>query len=170
MNALILGGQSPRHQVWVRQVAESLQPYFQVVTFLDYQHWQKEVSVDLEYEIGQASHLASELGEYVIIAKSLGTMLAVHGNALGLLHPSRCIFLGLPLKALDGLEDMPEGLRRLPPTVFVQNAQDPLGSFADVQAYVAAHGNGRVKCLETPGDTHNYVDFALIAKLASGTH
>lgn len=171
MDVLILGGQSPRHQAWVRQVAEALRPHFDQVQFLDYRHWQEDVPVDLEYEISQASYLAAELGEeYIIVAKSLGTMVTVHGNALGLLRPARCIFLGVPLKALDELADMPEGLKRLPPTVFVQNTHDPLGSFAEVKAYVVAHGNAQARCIETSGDTHDYIDFALIAEFASEKH
>lgn len=169
MNALILGGQSPRHYDWVRRVAEALKPHLNEVQFLDYRHWQNDAPVDLEYEISQASRLVTGMGnEYVIVAKSLGTMVATHGDALGLLHPSRCVFLGLPLKAFDELPDMPEGLKRLPPTVFVQNTRDPLGSFADVQTYVAAHSNAEARCLETPGDTHDYADFTLITELATG--
>ena len=171
MNALILGGQSPRHQVWVRQVAESLQPYFQVVTFLDYRHWQDDSEPDVAYEMEQASKLAATLGEYVIVAKSLGTVITTRAVEKQMLNPAQCVFLGFPLEVVNKTyQDIAAKLASLPATTVVQNTYDPTGSFELVEAYVKMHGNRRVNCLETPGDTHNYIDFALIAKLASGTH
>lgn len=166
MNALILGGESPRHYDWVRQVASALQPHFETVVYLDYRHWASGGSSDIEYEVGQAEQLARDLGDYIIVAKSMGTVVASLGTARGKLHPLRCIFMGTPLGLVDHVVGASEAARLLPPTVFIQNEHDPYGSAKDVQAFVASHGNEDATFTSVPGDTHNYVDFELITKLA----
>src|SRR5258706_12101649 len=97
MNALILGGESPRHYDWVRTVAEHLKPAFDKVVYLDYRHWSAGGGSDIEYETAEVAKLTDDLGEYVIVAKSIGTVIATLGIASGTLKPARCVFLGLPL-------------------------------------------------------------------------
>ena len=166
MNALILGGESPRHYEWVRTVAESLRPHFDKVVYLDYRHWTAGGSSDIDYEIGQAALLAQELGEYIIVAKSMGTVVASLGTARGELHPLRCIFMGTPLGLVERVAGAPEATQKLPPTVFIQNEHDPDSSAEQVQAFVAERGNKQASCVVVPGDTHDYIDFALIDRIA----
>ena len=169
MNALVLGGQSPRHQAWVRQVAEALQPHFSEVKYIDYRHWPEDNDIDAEYELAQASALAGTfIGEYVIIAKSIGSVITVRGVARHELDPKRCVFLGLPLKVIrNAYQDVGPSLSALPPTVIVQNTHDPVGAFEQVDAFTAEYGNKQMAVVETPGDTHDYVDVALIARFAA---
>lgn len=168
MNALILGGESPRHHAWVRVVAEALEPHYDKVAFLDYHHWQADgAEIDLEYELNAAAKLAGTLGDYIVVAKSIGTVIAILANARGRIAPHSCVFLGFPLRVVAGVRpEVAAGLKSLPRTVFVQNEQDPLGSAAAIQAYVEANPPARYKLQELPGDTHDYTDFKLIAQLA----
>jgi len=169
MNALILGGMSPRHKAWVRQVAEVLQPYFDEVRPLDYRHWDAaDTEMDLEYEISQADVLAKNFDEYVVVAKSIGTVLASFANARGLLAPQRCVFMGFPLKVAEAqFPEVANALPQLPPTVFLHNERDPLGSAAAVKQYVDAHAPKAYEFQVLPGDTHDYTDFDLIVQLAA---
>ncbi len=68
---------SQRHHEWVREVAAALRPEFEEVRLLDYKHWtEPETEMDLEYEVGQAAKLAEGLGGYIVVAKSIGTVVA----------------------------------------------------------------------------------------------
>ncbi len=169
MNALVLPGMSVRHKEWARQVAEVLRPKFGEVRFLDYKHWDAPgTQMDLEYELAQAAKLAEGLDEYVVVGKSVGTILATLGTARGLFRPQRCVFLGFPHNGLA--ETMPEvatALPHLPYTVFVHNEHDPVGDARTVQQYVQAHSPKAYDFQIIPGDkTHDYVDLAQIAQLA----
>lgn len=169
MNALVLGGMSSRHKVWVRHVTEALKPHFTEVVFLDYRHWDVEGGqIDIEYEIDQAAMLAKDLGDYVVVAKSIGTAIATLAAARGQLAPKRCLFMGFPLKVVQ--EDMPEvavALSKLPKTTFLHNAHDPLGIGEDVGTYLQINVAPRQYTLMIlPGDTHDYVDLDQIVRLS----
>lgn len=170
MNALILGGMSPRHKEWVREVAAELEPHFETVRFLDYKHWDTpDAEMDLEYEIAQAAKLAEELGEYVVVAKSIGMVVATLANARGTLKPQYCVFMGLPLKVVTAeIPEFGSALPKLPATHFLHNEHDPLGSADKVKAYIEAHEPKGYDLLVSPSDTHDYVDFKLITDLTLG--
>lgn len=169
MNVLILGGQSPRHKAWVRDVDAALKPYFDRLKFLDYRHWDDEsLEPDLEYEVNCAAELAKDLGEYVVVAKSIGTVITSLAIARARLAPQKCLFLGFPLTVVErSLPGVADGITDLPETIFVQNEDDPLGSSSAVKAYVEANPPLKYSFEALPGDTHDYVDFELIARLAT---
>lgn len=168
MNAVILGGMSPRHRVWVQQLAEALQPSFAEVRVLEYEHWDREnVEMDVEREITRASQLVEGLSDYVLVAKSIGTVVGTLAHARGLLYPRRCVFMGFPLKVVETeLPELAMPMLSLPPTIFLHNDHDPLGSAERVSEYIAAHAPRAYAFRTLPGSTHDYVDFGLIAQLA----
>ncbi len=166
MNVLVLGGESPRHKAWVRQVANTLQPHFGRVVFLDYRHWDTGEPIDIGHEVSEAAKLMENLEEYIIVAKSIGTVIALLGNARGVLHPKRCVFLGLPLGAMHRIAGVEQGMKLLPPVTVVQNDHDPLGSADEAASYIKEFGNGDISVRPARGETHDYVDFGLIEKLA----
>lgn len=172
MNALILGGMSPRHKEWVRQVAEALQPHFEEVRFLDYDHWNVAgAEMDVEHELARTAGLAKDYGEYVIVAKSIATVLTTLGIARGQLNPKRCVFLGFPYKAvleLPQLNELARALPVLPYTVFVHNEHDPLGEADTVKEFILKHRPETYEFkIVLDAATHNYTDFDQIAKLAA---
>jgi acetyl esterase/lipase len=162
---------SPRHKEWVRQVAEALNPHFEEVRFLDYDHWDVNgAEMDVEHELARAAELAKDYGEYMVVAKSIATVLTTLGNARGLLTPKHCVFLGFPLQVVHELPqelELASALKQLPPTTFVHNQNDPLGTAEAVQTFIAAHAPANYDFQTTPGATHDYVDFGLIARLAA---
>lgn len=171
MNALILGGMSPRHKEWVRQVAEVLQPHFEEVRFLDYDHWDVNGGeMDVEHELARAAELAKDFGEYVVVAKSIATVLTTLGNARGLLAPKRCVFLGFPLKVVHELpqvNELAKALPSLPFTTFVHNEHDPLGEADTVKEFILKHRPQTYEFKIVLDDaTHDYVDLDLITQLA----
>jgi predicted alpha/beta-hydrolase family hydrolase len=168
MNALILGGENPRHYEWVRRVAVELQPHFKHAEYLDYRHWSTGEPTDVAHELEAAERLAARLGDYVIVAKSIGTVIAILGISGEKLKPVRCVFMGLPLGAAERFIRDKSAFANVPPTMFVQNEHDPLGSGAEAAAYLKALPIKQYDLIVIPGDTHDYADFALIARLAAG--
>ncbi|MEO6761233.1 MAG: hypothetical protein ABI220_02535 [Candidatus Saccharimonadales bacterium] len=168
MNALVLGGQSIKHKQWVRDVAVALKPHFEAVVYLDYMHWQTgEADIDLEYEIFQAANLAKSLGNYVIVAKSIGVIVAILAIARGVITPQKCVFAGFPLNVVESsLPEVASALKSLPPVTFIQNGADPLGSAGSVQAYLDSYLASGYNLKIILGNTHDYPDFNLLVELA----
>jgi len=169
MNILLLGGNSPRHHGWVRELQAHLQDGGDEVTLHDYRHWETgDENADVPYEIDAVSNLANAQEHYMVIAKSVGTVIATRAIAQGKIHPSACVFLGVPHSSLGKhLPDIRQDLGVLPPTVFAQNSGDPLGSADLVKEYVAQNHPATWEFVATPGETHDYSDFQLIADLAA---
>ncbi len=161
---------SPRHKQWVRDVAEAVKPHFDEVRLLDYGHWETgDAMIDLESEIKRVADLAKDFGDYVVIAKSIGTAVAALAIARGLIAPKHCVFLGFPLDVTAKLPQAAEltaAFKQLPPIAFVHNENDPVGSAEAVREYLLANTPADYTLTVTPGDTHDYVDFEQIIQLA----
>lgn len=168
MKALVLGGNSPHHKQWVRDVKQALEPYFEEVRLHDYRHWlTNSPNIDMDYEINQVAKLAADLGEYVVVAKSIGTAITILGNTQGIISPKATLLMGLPLRGyMSGRLEVAEGLAKLPKTIFLQNSGDPLGSAKDVTSYIEAHPPAAWAIEIADNNTHDYIDFDTIAKLA----
>ena len=167
MNALLLPGNSSRHSAWAEDLKKAVHPHFDAVKAQHYRHWQTgEEWADVDYEIETAKESADTLEPYVIIGKSIGTVIAVKGTAEGLLQPKKLVLLGVPIQGGAKKDIFLEWLKRLNiPIYIIQNANDPLGSFADVKAAFETAGQ-HVRFIELPGDTHDYLDFERIATTA----
>jgi len=125
--------------------------------------------MDLEHEILESHKLAAGLDEYIVVAKSIGTVVATLAIKRGLLNPEYCVFMGFPLKLIvSEVPDMESALPQLPPTHFLHNEHDPLGDADSVKNYLEAHAPQQYDLLVSPGDTHDYIDFKLITDLALG--
>ena len=166
MNAVLLPGNSARHREWVEALKVAVSPQFQIVKALAYLHWQTgEEKADVDYELAIAKSSVTELDPYMIIGKSIGTVIAVRGVAEGVLRPTKLILLGIPINGGAPKELFAQWLRHInAPVVVVQNTHDPLGSFADVKAAFRGCGEA-ISFVELPGDTHDYLDFEAITKL-----
>lgn len=168
MNILILGGNSKHHYDWVRELAKALQTDKTRVVYLDYKHWQTDGSLKIEDEINSAVALGDKLGEYIVVAKSVGTIITTLGVADGRLKPAGCLMLGTPLTVIkEYYPDFADKLTSLPRTVFLQNAQDPYGSAEMLEGYLEDKSPADYHVVTAPGDTHDYVDYDSIKELIS---
>lgn len=166
MNALLLPGNSPRHSVWIEDLKLALTSHFEAIVTQHYRHWETgDENANIDYEIGVAQQKAINLEPYMIVAKSIGTVIAVKGTTEGKLKPQKLILLGVPINGGVSKDLFFDWLKQVSaPVIFVQNTKDPLGSFSDVKsAFEGKEGN--VTFIELPADTHDYLDFEAIAKL-----
>lgn len=167
MNVLILGGNSARHYEWIRELGAVLVAAGHTVFLHDYTHWTTGASVaNINDEVTRVKSTIGEEGDYVLIAKSIGTVIAALAINQGILHPKKCLLLGAPITGIAG--DTPAfapSLSALPRTVFVQNEHDPYGSAETLNTFLQVH-HPAVYELDVVFDnyTHDYVDFEQIKR------
>jgi len=169
MNALFLGGMSPRNKTWIREVEQKLKPLFVTTLVHDYAHWDNpDQNMDIAAELVTVAEKAEKLGQYVIFAKSIGTVLTAQGIHDGVLTPDGCLLAGLPLAIIktDELQTGAWLTASAVPIIIVQNTNDPVGSFADAQTHLGALPPNH-KLIELPGDTHDYNGLEKLKELMS---
>lgn len=167
MKALLLGGNSQRHYVWIRQLGAALHTHGHDVVLQDYAHWEIGGPLaDLNREIELAAKLMRNDGGYVVIAKGIGTLIAALATFRGLLRPSRIVMLGVPYDGIDGqTPEFSPSLPSLPPTVFIQNEFDPYGSSESLELLLKNFPPAEYEVVTVPeNDTHDYLDFELISQ------
>lgn len=160
MNILFLGGNSGRHKAWIHTMSEELAGPFREVIEHDYKHWDTgESFTDINYEIAEIAQKVQGLEPFVVFAKSIGTVVAMRAMAEGLINPSSCVFLGVPLNVIKEMNvPFAEWLKETnTPIYFVQNEYDPLGSAEELRMFLPENINAS-KVVVLPGNTHDYTD------------
>jgi predicted alpha/beta-hydrolase family hydrolase len=150
----------------VEHLKTNLSSRLDTVVTQHYRHWESgEDWADVDYEISVAVNRVANLNPYIIIAKSIGTAIAAKGSYDQVLKPAKLILLGVPIKGGVSGESFHEWLRDIEvPVIIVQNAEDPMGSFAEVKEAFEDTGSN-IAFVELPGNTHDYLDFDAVAKL-----
>ena len=169
MNIVILGGNSPRHKQWIRDVKTALESSFDEVRLLDYKHWATGAdSADIDYEITQTAKLVEDLDDYIIVAKSVGTIIAMTGCASGVLKPHALLLMGVPLRGYEDIAtELSQAIAALPNVTFLQNENDPFGTSDEVEALIKKSPPKQWRLIKSAGDTHDYVDYATILRLCN---
>ncbi len=168
MKLLLLSGNNVSNEAWIDLIAQELSDAFDVHVHR-YRHWRTgERYIDLEHELIELDALVRDWDEYVIFAKSVGTVLTMKGAFDGRLKPKKGVFVGLPIQwSIDRGFKPKEWLQAFSvPTLFIQQQGDPFLSFKDLEAALAAHGHDNVPREEIAGDSHEYEDVPLVASLA----
>ncbi|UTX51092.1 hypothetical protein KI440_02710 [Candidatus Saccharibacteria bacterium TM7i] len=165
MNLLLLPGNSPRHAGWVKALKNAMKPHTDAIEAHQYHHWETgEEWADIPTEIAAAAAKVVPLKPYTIIAKSIGTAIAIRGTAEGMFSPEKIILLGVPIEGESIDEQFMKSLKKITePIVIIQNTNDPYGAFENVKTKLKSV-NPTITYIETPGDSHDYLDFELIAK------
>lgn len=167
MKVLILGGGSTRHQAWIRELGSFMTQKGHDIILHDYKHWSTgDEMANVDFEINAVQEQMKNETDYVIVAKSIGTVIATLGIAQGVFRPKRCIFLGVPYSGVvKTIPAFTQSLKSLPQTIIMQNSLDPTASATDIREKLASVDSSHIILVETPGDTHNYVDFEAIESL-----
>ncbi|MCB9823313.1 hypothetical protein H6800_03510 [Candidatus Nomurabacteria bacterium] len=165
MNILLFGGNSQRNKDWIHEVGKLLEPEFDKCVVHDYEHWDgKGEFIDFDLELSRLPDEVAELGDYVVFAKSVGSVLSLKAISQGILKPIKCVFVGLPIKLAE--EDnipLDELLKdNKTPTLIMQNTTDPVASYKKVKSYIEESKLDNYTLLELEGDTHSYDDFKIM--------
>ena len=168
MHLVLLAGQSPKNQAWIREVEVSVSDLFDTTYVHEYVHWAvpdaKKVDRALEY--GRLSEYLDGLGDqpYVILAKSVGSAIAARSIHKRMNPPQACMFFGLPIRGLPLIDETDDKEYRkwladyTIPTLFVQNVSEPdrfLGP-SDLEMALQELGVVNHTFVHGQGDGHNY--------------
>lgn len=101
----------------------------------------------------------------LIVAKSIGTQVAMLACRDHGLNPGACVFLATPLRRFEALDLAPllEGHCAAVDTLFVQQTVDYNGAFADLANIVGRYP--RCEIAEVPGADHLYEEIDVIAPI-----
>jgi AcrR family transcriptional regulator len=116
-------------------------------------------------DVGPEALIAAASGAELVVAKSIGTQVAMLACRDHGLAPDACVFLATPLRRFEALDLIPllEGHCVATDTLFVQQTADYNGAYADLARIVRRYPRSRI--VEIPGDDHLYEDIELIAPI-----
>ncbi|MBI4099850.1 hypothetical protein HY440_02480 [Candidatus Microgenomates bacterium] len=161
MNLLLLSGESLSNKAWIEMVDQTLKPLFTNTRVLSYDHWETgEERINFEKEYAKLTSSVADLGEYVIFAKSIGSVLVAKGIAEKKLAPVKCVFVGAAW--LVGERDFPGFMTWIGgfsiPTLFITKTADPVAPADKLRDLLTRSHVQNYEFVEIPGDNHKYED------------
>ena len=162
MKIVGLPGSNRWTEQWLAEVIGSLELGQTASAVRSYRHWHtSEAELDLDYEIAQVAAERPDL----VVAKSLGTVVALTGQGAGAIGAARYVFIGVPVSGLREQElELLKGIgERREPCLFIQQRDDRAGSFGSLQEHVSQGPNVTLEVI--PGDDHRYDDIPILKTL-----
>ena len=155
MHVTALPGRRSETEAWLRSVLVAAGFPEAVVT--RYRHWDTEVEANVPFEAARLANQSPPL----VIAKSLGTVIAATAFCLHKFRPTGAVLIGTPYAALESgdlrfLQQFSAAVE----TLFIQQSEDPGGSAAELAA--ALH-LARGEVVAVSGDDHMYSDSTALA-------
>jgi pimeloyl-ACP methyl ester carboxylesterase len=154
MKILGLPGRDEATVAWLESILTGFQHSF---TIQRYACWQGGGDFDLDLEVERARDV--DVG--LVVAKSMGTRVAIHAAQRDALLAERYVLIGVPLKAYqEGELELLNALCARRPVLLIQQTDDFLGSCQELRSAVVEHDN--VSFAEVPGNDHMYSDVATL--------
>ena len=127
MRILGLPGKDARTEQWLHDVLDAIEIEQARVSVQSYECWKSPGSeLDLEGELARAHALSPDL----IVAKSIGVRVSLHGYTRDALRAEAYVMIGTPLNSMPDEELAAlSGLCDEVPTLLIQNRDDPVGGY-----------------------------------------
>jgi hypothetical protein len=159
MNLLFLPGNDKRNLDWSREINDVLRPLFSIIRIVSYRHWQTGAPfIDMEFEKKNLPEQARDFSPYMVLAKSVGVLLALECIKNGTLTPDRCIFLGTAVRLAKQqqypLETWLQGY--CVPTLWIQKDEDPACCSRELSNLLKSLNVDLSTFVEIPGNIHHY--------------
>ena len=153
MKTIILPGYSPRNKDWALKVKRNL-PGKNALAH-DWEHW-KGGSMSVKKELERIIQEAGE-GSLNIIAKSVGTRVAMHFLLRKTNKVEKIILCGIPTVSQENAELFRKALEGFPSEdlVVLQNSLDPFATFEEVKEFMQKV-NSEIKVTQKQSSTHDY--------------
>lgn len=165
MNLILLAGNSISNKEWIEEVESSLKPLFTTTKIHYYKHWSTgDELIDFDKELELLSEGTKDFNQYVIFAKSVGTLLTLKGVKENKLQPIKCIFVGTAInwgRERNFTVDKWLGNYSIP-TLFIEKTNDPACSFKDLVELLKDKSVKNSALKEIPGSDHHYEDIELL--------
>lgn len=171
MKIILLGGNSLKNKEWVEGMAVLLKKQYDDVVAFHYLHWKEGGAlINLDREIDGLKILLKDCSEYIFIAKSAGSLIALKGIYKNIFSPRVCVFLGLPVlwSRKNGFE-IDFWLNGFSvPTLFIQKLEDPAIYAKNLKILLEKVGVSNYSVNTVPGNEHEYSEFSdNVAKIIS---
>jgi predicted alpha/beta hydrolase family esterase len=158
MRTIILPGYSLYNKEWAENIAKSLRhKAISKVTVIEWEHWQSGGGIKIKKELEK---IISEIGEEKqvnIIAKSVGTMVAMELLKIAKGKINKIILCGVPSVSEERKKLFRTALSDFPSKniIVFQNTKDPFATFSEVRAFIDGI-NPEIIVIEKPASDHNY--------------
>lgn len=167
MNLLLLGGNNQHNKAWAYKVQETVEPLFSECRVHEYAHWENGASfIDFDHELHTLPETVAGLSPYIVFAKSVGVVLAIHAISEKVLAPVACFFVGFPLELVQKNEpEFSVWLSKVEvPMLIAQNVADPAGSAVAVRDFLFGQEMHDVELHKLAGTTHEYTEFSALKR------
>jgi len=167
MHLVIIPGNSKQYnEEWLYTSQKHFKDLFESVTTHYYKHWKEGTEdIDIEHEVNALAKKVSKLaGDYVIYAKSAGTVVTIKAVVDGKVAPSKCIFVGSPFgwaKKEDQRFDKYFTNYDVD-TLFIQQTDDPFFAHKDLEEFLDKSNVKDYRLVEVDGNNHAYDNYSKI--------
>ncbi len=160
MKLIALPGQTQATEPWLAEIVGLVTTSGDRVDQLHYRHWDESGEPDVAHEASRIANSPCDL----VIAKSLGTLIALTAFKQFTFRPDRAVFIGIPFNhySADYLELLRE-FAAATPALFIQQTADVTGRFDALNVAYADVAD----LAEVPGSDHFYGDVEQLEKLIS---
>jgi hypothetical protein len=173
MNIVLLGGNAVINKGWVEDVARNLGDMFGKAVVQDFIHWQKgEEDIHMEEEVAELVRITEGWDEYIVFAKSIGTIVVLKALYGKRISPKKLVFLGFPYEHSKEKGYETDGyLEALSvPTLFIQKSEDWAMHYDDLEKLVKEKVKGKYELLKYHRDgeldtEHHYADIGYLRSL-----
>lgn len=156
MKTLLLPGFSTHNKEWAEKMKVALEPHMDIEIFY-WPHWESGYVDDAWIE-KQAEKLLSHEGPYMVLAKSVGTLVAVTALMKNKHSVSKILLCGVPLAGMSDTDRKKyQVLAEIDPNkvLIVQNKGDHLASHREVSEFFDAISE-RLKVVPKDRADHAY--------------
>ena len=168
MKIIYLPGFSEKNMAWIEDLEKEFREFGEG-EIVYYDHWKTGKSMKIAEELKKLEEMVKDKTDYVVVAKSVGTALALREIYEGKLKPEKAIFLGsaFGMGKKSGW-DIDEYLKSVKiPILFVQNEFDPIFGFDKLEKLLKESGIKNYKLVMMPKNrTHKYEDYESLKNLA----
>lgn len=166
VNILLLAGASKKNISWVMKLRDELLDLHRYsVSVFNYTHWKDGGEINIPEEAKKLSEYLSTNDVSVVIAKSAGSLVTATASMYTGASLKKAIFIGFPLEyARERRINYETLLQKFQtPTLYIQAAGDPMGSYDRVHLMTKNLENTIAKRIES--NDHNYKDIPTLIKL-----
>lgn len=166
MKYIFLPGNSASNKEWIDRLAQEFDTPKEVV---HYSHWgSNENDLDFNTELKKLAGLSND--EYIVIAKSAGSILALKAIEEGILNVKKCFFVGFPMLYISKLDvNIQKLLDNDIESVFIQKRKDYQIGFDELKAQIPEIKESSSFILYErdgePNDNHHYADTSYLKQI-----
>lgn len=159
MNLILLAGNSINNRQWLKQAESVFRSDFDSIQIQDYDHWRfgREL-IDLDKEVEKLVKITKSKKDYIVLAKSAGSLIASKAIYEKKISPEKCIFVGVPLDwSREHGFDIDKWFKNFSiPSTIIQHINDPIATPEELLEFLKKQNATNYNLIELTGYDHYY--------------